>query len=276
MSNTANIGGDAATIAELARKAAGVASIIVTQDGSELLLTPAGYQYFDVTAKNARPVNLPKRIEQTVSLQNADALVEYLNRFKGDTSLLFGDVNANRVTAAIDYHGAAAPSLVSHRAILDLPHAEEWKIWSGISGKLMPQLEFARFVEENAPDIKAPDAASLLEAVRDLQARRTVNFVKAVRTASDNESFEYTDNTETRSSKGDLELPTKFLLNIPVYFGDPPTEVYAFLRWKLDEGQLNLGIKLHRLEHIRQAAFKLIMTQVSDHTGVLAVNGKIG
>lgn len=266
---------EAQTVAELAVKAAGHAQSLKTEGGREYLIVPPGYTSSDVTPHNSLAVNPPKLIEQGVTLQNADAMSEYLNRFKVDTSLLFADVSTSRIVAAIDYHGASKPSLVKHRATLDLPYSEEWKTWSGISGALKPQLEFARFIEENAPDIKAPDAGSLLEAVRDLQARRTVNFVKAVRTASDNESFEFNDNTEARS-KGDLELPTKFLLNIPVYFGDPPGEVYAFLRWKLDDGQLHLGIKLHRAEHIRQAAFKLIVTSLMDRTGVLAVNGKIG
>jgi len=136
------------------------------------------------------------------------------------------------------------------------------------------QLDFARFIEENAPDIKAPDAGTLLEAVRDLQARRNVSFVAAVRTASDNESFEYHDNTEART-KGDLELPTKFLLSLPVYFGDPPLELQAFLRWRMTEGKLSLGIKLHRAEHVRQAAFQQIVVAVHEHTGVLPVYGAI-
>jgi uncharacterized protein YfdQ (DUF2303 family) len=265
---------DAETIADLARKASGEPQVISTPSGREYLIVPVGHTANEVTPPHKTESLKPKNIKQGVTLQNADAMVDYLNRFKGNDSLLFADVAASRILAAVDYHGAAAPALVEHRATLDLPFSEEWKTWTGINGQMKEQLEFARFIEENAPDIKAPDAGSLLEACRDLQARRSVNFIKAVRTETDNESFEFNDNTEART-KGDLELPTKFLLNIPVYFGDPPTEIYAFLRWKLDDGRLTLGIKLHRAELIRQAAFKLIMTGVVDRTSVLAVFGKI-
>ena len=114
-----------------------------------------------------------------------------------------------------------------------------------------------------------------LEAVRDLQAHRKVNFVKAVRTASDNENFEYTDESKA-TTKGGIELPTKFKLGLPVYFGEPPTEVYAFLRWAIDSdrGGLTLGIQLHRAEHVRQAVFKQIVLGVSDRTSCSAVFGK--
>lgn len=266
---------EADSVAKLAVKSAGTPQVITTAAGREFVVLPEGFKAEDVTPANKVEVLSPKQLSQNVTLQNADALIEYLNRFKSDKSLMFADVQANRIVCALDYHDKAQASLVTHRATLDLPFSEEWKIWSGISGQLKPQLEFARFIEENAPDIKAPDAGTLLESVRDLQARRSVNFIQAVRTDSDNESFEFSDNTEARA-KGDLELPTKFLLSIPVYFGDPDTEVQAFLRWKLEEGKLMLGIKLHRAEHIRQAAFKLIVTDAMERTGLFAVFGKMG
>ncbi len=261
-------------VADLARKASAIPQVISTPSGREYLIVPKDHEATEVTPLHKPNILMPKNIRQSVTLQNAMALVDYLNRFKNDDSLLLADVAQSRIVAVIDYHGVKAPALVDHKATLDLPFSEEWKTWSAINGHLKPQLEFARFVEENAPDIKAPDAGSLLEAVRDLQAKRSVNFMAAVRTASDNESFEYTDNTETRS-KGDLELPTRFLLSIPVYFGDAAVEVPAFLRWKLDDGKLQLGIKLHRAEHIRQAAFQLIVTEATEKTGVLSVFGKI-
>lgn len=265
---------EAKAIADLAVKASGQAASLMTKNGREYLIVPEGHTHVEVTLAHATEALKPKTIAASVILQNEDALISYLNRFKLDESLLFADVADSRIVAAMDYHGAKSPALVAHRATLALPFSEEWKTWTGISGALKPQLEFARFIEENSPDIKAPAAADLLEAVRDLQARRSVNFIAAVRTDTDNESFEFNDNTEARS-KGDLELPTKFLLSIPVYFGDAPVEVQAFLRWKLDDGKLQLGIKLHRAEHIRQAAFRLIVTAATEATGVLSVFGKL-
>lgn len=265
----------AETIADLAVKAAGAASVIKSDGGREFLLVPEGFDHHDVTLPHSLDVKMPKTIEQAVTLQNADALKAYLNRFKGETSIMFADIAGSRIVGAIDYHGPGQGALVKHKATLDLPYSEEWKTWSAINGQLKPQLEFARFIEENAPDVKSPDAATLLEAVRDLQARRNVNFIQAVRTDSDNECFEFTDNTEART-KDDLELPTKFVLGIPVYFGDPDVEVHAFLRWKLEDAKLLLGIKLHRAEHVRQAAFNLIVTDAMEKTSLLAVFGKLG
>lgn len=264
---------EAETIADMAVKAAGAPLVVKTDEGREFLVLPDSMTSKDVTEPNAVQALLPDHIRQGVTLQTVDSLVEYVNGFKTDTTLLFADIQANSIRALLDYHSAAAPLHVAHVATMALPFSEEWRTWTGIDGRLMPQLDFARFLEENAADIAAPSGADLLEACRDLQARRKVNFTKAIRTSSDNENFEFTDETEARS-KGGVELPTKFLLNVPVYFGEAPTELFAFLRWKLDDGALTLGIKLHRAEHVRQAVFKQIVVAAAEKTGRPVVFGK--
>lgn len=271
---------DAETIVELGRKAA-TAQIVKTSDGREFLIVPDGFKDKEVTDPHGLVLERPVHIRQAVTLQTFDSLVDYTNRFKGAETVLFADIAMNTIAAVIDYHSEAdkdAPSEANHaehRAAMTLPHSVEWTTWNEISGKLMPQLEFARFIEENAADVTAPAGADLLEAIRDLQAHRKVTFVKAVRTSSDNENFEYTDETEART-RGGVEIPTKFRLGLPVYFDGAITELFAFLRWKLDDGVLTLGIKLHRAEHVRQAVFKQIVLDVGARTKCPVVFGKLG
>lgn len=270
----------AETIADLTRNQA-IAHVVASKDGREFLIVPDGMQKHDIADEYGLKRTPPSYLQQSVTLQAVDSLVEYVNRFKSADTVLFADISNSDILAVLDFHTAAAgdkePEVrrAAHRANMHLPFSEEWKLWVGISGALKGQLEFARFIEENAADVRAPDAASLLEAVRDLQAHRKVNFIKAVRTASDNENFEFSDESEART-KGDLELPTKFKLGLPVYFGESEEEVFAFLRWKIDpdKGVLNLGIQLHRIEHIRQAVFKKIMLTVGDGTKCPVVFGK--
>ena len=264
---------EAQTIADLAVKAGAEPKVVVTPSGRTFLVTPDGHEAKEVTQANAVPPILPGQIEQTVTLQTVDSLVDYVNRFKGEDTLLFADIASNSIVALIDYHGHDKPAHVLHSAKLSLPYSEEWRTWTQADKRLVPQLEFARFLEENAADVAAPSGADLLEACRDLHAVRRVNFKKAVRTATDNESFEYTDETEARTAGG-LELPTKFLLRLPVYFDHATTDLYAFLRWKLDDGSLSLGIALHRAEHVRQAIFRQIVQDVASRTDRGAVFGR--
>ncbi len=264
---------EADAVAALAAKASG-AHVVKSSDDREFLIVPSGFSEKEVSDAYGLKLAKPKYIKQTVTIETADSLVDYVNRFKGADTMLFAEISSNRIMALVDYHAPAGAAHVAHRAKLELPFSEEWQLWTKISGKLMSQLEFARFLEENATDVRAPDAGELLDACRDLQVRRKVNFTKAVRTASDNENFEYSEETNTTSKKGDLELPTKFKLGLPVYFGDAETEVFAFLRWKMDEGALTLGIQLHRTEHVRQAVFKQIVVDIAGRTTLPAVFGK--
>jgi len=218
-----------------------------------------------------------------VVVQTADSLVDYVGFFGQDETILFADIEASTIRGLIDYHGASEgpggadsiPQHVDHRVTLTLPFSEEWRTWKAIDGKMLDQLSFARFLEENAVDIEAPSGADLLEVCRDLQAVRRVDFRKAVRTNTDNENFEYTDETETRTRNGSVEVPSKFQLRIPVYFGGQSVTLYAFLRWRLVETSLELGIQLHRAEHVRQAVFKEIVADASSRTGKPALFGKV-
>lgn len=270
---------EAGAIAELAAKASG-AHVVKSSDEREFLILPPGFAQHEVTDAYGLKVAKPRYIKQAVTIETADSLVDYVNRFKGEETMLFADIAHNRVVALVDYHPASSPdaesaSHVAHRAKMELPFSEEWQLWTRVSGKLMLQLDFARFLEENASDVRAPDAGELLDACRDLQVRRKVSFIKAVRTSTDNENFEYSEETNATSpKKGDIDIPTKFKLGIPVYFGGAETELFAFLRWKLEEGALTLGVQLHRTEHVRQAVFKQIVDDVAARTGCAAVFGR--
>jgi len=265
---------EAESVADLARKAT-VPTSLKTEDGREFLITQKEAEVKEISDEHGLKITKPRYIKQSVTLQTQDSLIDYVSTFKTPDTLLFADIAANSIVGMIDYHAPAQAAHGAHKAVLTLPFSEEWRIWNEVSGKLKPQLEFARFLEENAADVRAPSAGELLDACRDLQVRRKVNFIKAVRTATDNENFEFSDETSATTKKGDLELPTKFVIGLPVYFGESDTEVHAFLRWRLDEGQLTLGIQLHRIEHVRQAVFKQIVNAVSEATKCPAVFGKL-
>jgi len=270
---------NADAIAELARNGVTVPQVVVTSSGREFLILPTasgGAVSQDVTEPGKIPTASAEWIKQAVVVQTVDSLVDYLERFKTKPTTLFADIDHNRIVGLIDYHEGEDAGRVGHKVTMDLPYSIEWQTWTKIDGVMMGQLDFARFLEENSADIEAPDAADLLETCRDLQANRKVNFTKAVRTSSDNENFEYTDETTAGTRRGGVEIPTKFMLRIPVYFGGTTYSIGAFLRWRLEEGEgLKLGIRLHNREHVRQAVFKDVVLSAADQTDRPAYFGRI-
>lgn len=267
------------SIADLATKAAKhgeVREVFDQPDGRKLVLLNDGTAAFiGESTKDAHglALDLPTRIKRAVLIQTTDSMVDYLERFKGEGTTLFANIATNRIIALLDYH--ASPEKIGHAAhfaVLDLPYAEEWKLWKDVDKKLMPQLDFVRFIQENRMDIKAPDGATLLEACRDLSAKRSVNFTAAIALDSDNESFEYSDNTEART-KGGLTVPNEFVLGVPVYFGSRLVELHAYLRNKIDDGKLSLTVALSRAEQVRQAMFREIVEDITTRAGVPVIYG---
>jgi uncharacterized protein YfdQ (DUF2303 family) len=290
---------EAGVIGDLARHTVPVAQrIIDTKAGRFIVLQDANADGNPVERlerldpEGGLSTTVAGRIAGVVTLQTAASLAGYVNRYKTATSkaALFADIDRDSITAVLDFHESSKPvvddidngpvsgvaGFGEHVAKLDLPRSQEWQTWTGADGKLKPQLEFVRFLEENREDITSPDAATILEACRDLTSRRKVHFDSVVREDSDNYSITYEEETTAGTRKGDLNLPSGFTLSIPVYFGGEEVQVEALLRWKLDDGVLLLGVKLKRAERIRQEEFHRVVDTIGADTGVDAFYGRRG
>ena len=259
---------------DLAQPENGERQLIVLPNGD------GGYDLNDVTPPHTLPPPRPTYVSQVVQMHDAASLIAYVNRFKSDATMLFANLSTSSIEAAIDYHKpgiAAVPQadLVAHRANMTIPFAEEWRTWTEIDGRMMGQLQFVRFLEENAVDIVAPATADLIEVCRDIQGLRNVEFTSVVRAESNTaERFMYADTSGVRG-KGEVDIPREITLSIPVYFNDRAYNVRALLRNEIDDGKLKLGIKLWRKEYVRQTAFRNIMTGVSVNTGIQVLFGDI-
>jgi uncharacterized protein YfdQ (DUF2303 family) len=216
----------------------------------------------EITPAGAAKTFLPDTIRQSVTMQTAQSLGAYLDKFKSPASALFANIAQNQIVGALDYHSAQQAALVSHKATLALPFSAEWNLWTGIDGKLMSQLEFARFLDENSEDISSPRGADLVEIVKDMIATETANTTANVKLESDNVNFTFTAATEARSKGGTLDIPKEFELRIPVYFGEHPVPMKARLRYATDGG-VKFGVMLMRKEQVRQDEFMRVVEQVS-------------
>lgn len=278
---------DAQAIIEAAREGADPTPIN-TPDGRAFVVHSDRLYISEVTSPSwQKPA--PERIAAHVRADNKASFIEYATRYSAlepDVTLeetqnvvgyplIFADIKAATMTCVLDYHRLHAPTNCDHKATLRLQYSEEWARWSGISGTLMPQAQFARFLEENHADILAPAGADLLEICRDMSATKKVDFRQAVNLSNGDVRFEFDEQTEAKSKAtgSDLQVPKMFRLYLPVYFGERPTEISAFLRYEPTSGGLKLGIELHRPEFVKQAAFQLIGTEIREATGVPIIYG---
>lgn len=249
--------------------------LFTAAEGREFVAMPNNYKLEQITSPNKADVLMPKVVTQHVKMQTAGSLIDYINRFKDDDTVLFADIASNSIVSIIDYHAeplpesqkVVGPRLGSHRATLSLPFSLEWQTWTRASGKLMSHLEFATFLEENAVDVKNPVGADLLELCRDLQVIQNVNFGSTVR-MGDTTQVNYQKDADA-TSKGSIALPPSIMLSIPVYFGEMAVPVAAFMRRKIDDGKLYLGVQLSRSENVRQEEFHRIVDAVTENVNHL-------
>jgi hypothetical protein len=160
---------------------------IETPDGLDLTKThlitlPSHRKVEDLTEKQRTAAEYlkPTRRKGTARLDDLNSIIEWANRFKGETSALFAkpDMTAPTLTCIADYHaeGPVDPANTTgdptarhchHRAIYNFPLSEEWKAWMKVScgndGKplLMEKDDLGEFIEAQAKDIMDPTPAVL-------------------------------------------------------------------------------------------------------------------
>ncbi|MDX2265421.1 MAG: DUF2303 family protein [Hyphomicrobiales bacterium] len=249
--------------------------------GGQFVVVPDGYR-----VEHLKPVDapLPGYVAQGVRVDMQSSLIEYVKAFMDEDTRIFADVRTNKITAVVDYHsnggsgetaGPNVPGRTAHRAVYDLPHSEEWKRWTGVDGRRIPQVEFAEFIEENLIDIIEPEGAAVLEAAKTLQAARSVSFRSALNLSNGNVQFTYSEEDDAKTGKQLLTVPQKIRIAIPVYYGDPRTEIDALFRYRIEEGKLFFTLKMQRRAQILQEAFERKAAAIANDTGAPVIYGAI-
>lgn len=247
-----------------------------TLSDRQYALLPPGYTWLSIDD----PDRTPGFATATVEVDDCASLIAYANRFRSDRSVLVADIDALTVTAHLDWHPANQGDegfLVegerdAHRVILKLRLSEELARWKEMEGKLHDQDAFARFLEENAADVLAPDAASMIELSRDFEATSGQVYKSSIRL--DNGDRQLRFETETRAPSN-IVIPSEFQLSIPLYNGEEPQTVRALFRWRANDGAVRLGFQWYRLAYVMQAQFNLIAARAAEETGLPVFHGRL-
>ena len=142
----------AETMRDVMEKIGGTEHITAPDDfdltKAHLVATPSHRTVHDLTDKhrNAAEYLKPARRKGTARLDDLQSIIEWANRFKGETSALFAkpDMTAPTLTCIADYHATGPVDQATaagdptarhchHRAIYNFPLSEEWKAWMKVS-----------------------------------------------------------------------------------------------------------------------------------------------
>lgn len=252
--------------------AARLASPLIDRGDRQFAFVPDGYKLQDISD----PARLPDRVRQEVSVDDRASLAAFVNRFSNADTVLFADFDALTISAVLDFHtsntAAVEPRAGDFVARFKLLPSEEFLRWDKMEGEMWPQAVFAEFLEENSMNISAPDPATMLEISRELEATIGAVFKAKVSLQNGDRAFSYETETKT---KGDLVVPKRFALCIPLFNGEGPEILEANFRFRPTPDGLTLGFFWHRVEVRRRAFFNEIAAAVAESTGCPVFNGRV-
>ena len=212
----------------------------------------------------------PPRIVQKVELLTVESFCAYVNAYRLPQTTIFADERIGLYEAVLDYHHEASVVIpdrsprgeCDHVAGYSCPKSLQWQTWTGSNGKSMTQTEFALFLETNLRDIIEPAAADLLQVAVSLQVHKSAQFSSEIRLDNGQTQFRYEETISGSSKVGKLEVPTKFVLQVPVFLGGRAFQIEARFRYRMADGKLSFAFDLVRPQETFLAAVAIVTHEV--------------
>lgn len=245
------------SVLEAARASVGVKTF---GDEHAIAVLPDGFNVKDISSM----LPPPPRPRELIELLTVESFADYVKRFAGEASVIFADEQAADYQAVIDYHAGGGRGTCDHKARYRCPMTQEWTDWSGLTGKLVSQVEYAKFIEAHLPDIVSPAGATMLELALSLQVKKDVSFASDTRLSNGQTQFRYEETIRGSTQAGDLVIPDQFRISIPIFVGGPTSLVDARLRYRLQDQKLVIGHELVRPQQIRLAAIQQVTARVKE------------
>lgn len=241
--------------------------VIKLPDGRPAAIIPDNYGIEDLE----RYMTFPVRIEKTVEHLTVDSFIRYVQEYT-DTNykqIIVGSPSINQIRAHLDYHKSQSkPTWNTHKAIVTLQQSIEWKRWTAKNGQAMDQKSFVEFLEDNYADILEPDSAAVLEAAKALDATKTVTFKSGVNISNGTAQLTYNEEVTGKGS-GNVDIPTAFVLGIPVYEGNDPFRIKMKLRYRISEGgKLSFTYVMDNPQKILRDEFDTVLKHIEEKTTI--------
>ena len=197
----------------------------------------------------------PRRMRGQVVLQAPLDFIAYVARYiTGGTQLFFTSNTAGAQFTAVMNGQQDQDNRGWHDHIVTYATdtSRQWKTWKENNGKQMNQAAFAEFIEANRLDFTSPEAADLLKIAETMDATQTAAFKGMVRQANGDTKLAFESTSKaTAGERGELTVPDKFAIAIPVFVDDKPYAIEAHFRYRIntETGRLTISYQLINPEY---------------------------
>lgn len=213
-----------------------------------------------LVASHERYEEAPTRARGEAHVGDAASFTTLLAIDEHTGSLIFADEKRAQLTAVVNFHGWR-----DHRITLQLSQSEQFMRWTRASGQFYSQVDFAELIEDGLAEIVNPDSADMLELAQTFQATKSLQFESGTRIASGAVRFRYLEEIDAKAGRaGELDVPSMFVLRLPVWRGGALVEFPASLRYRISREGLKLGFKIAGLDDILRVAFEAAVASVRE------------
>lgn len=264
----------------------------IDAEKGSVLVVPEGKQVVDLRPYREPRLERPVRRKGVAQFTTLGSLIEHANRFRDEHSALFAcdEPEKPSITAVLDYHeetAAGLPRFGEHRGHYAFPISEEWRFWTGISGKTLDQRAFAELLEDRITDVVEP--GSVGEATRELaleigiaplagrSALRTLSKGLTVHVDSkvvnkinlDSGEAQLLFSEQHNGEDGQpIKVPNGFVIAIPVCRGGQAYALPVRLRYRPGSGKVTWTMELHRADLAFREMFDEACTRARQETAL--------
>lgn len=237
------------------------------------VIVPDGHSVEYLDAEKYLPA--PKRKRAHVTVQDATSFVEYFNWFSDEGSVIFADAAQQSFKAVLDYHLVGEGPARWGDQVLSYapPKTKEWQTWMAANNKVMAQVAFAQFIEDNLADVADPPGATLLEMARTLEAKKNVKFSSGIRLDNGQQQISYEEEIRGTANKGSLEIPETFTLGLAPFYEGSKYKLVARLRWRINDGHAEFWYRLNQPEKVIESAFNDTIDSIQKGTRGKLIRG---
>ncbi len=219
----------------------------------------------------------PVRKTGTKNFVSAKSFCHYVNKHKfSDETVIIANEDIGEVLAIINDHGKTSAAWGDFCARLKLGFSDQWKVWFDNAhpqrGNFFEQGDFADFIEDNRSDLKVGvfrnadgnevenlSALALSALVNNLQMTLEQRFKSKRDPESGMVSMMYEDE---KTGKGNVEIPSRIFLAIPVYKNGDLFQVEIRLRHRIQSGSARFYYIIDQVPLLKEAAFDKICRRI--------------
>jgi len=229
-----------------------------------------------IDVRGAAPSAFPPRgiTDRTVT-DTASFLAEIGRRPLIDgRSTVWGHRKAGQIVAVYDELDPSADETYTRRAdrlVLQFVADPDWAtLRKAADGGFHKQDEFGDLIESAGHLITSHPAAELMEIVDSVRGSSKGSFESKIRRDTGSQHLTYSEEVKTQagSSARPLEVPREITLAARPFEDYPVIEVTCWLRVRINQGQLLLGLFPQPYEHKIRDAWAHVTTELSAALGV--------